>query len=336
MLRSSEKNSHNDKNLLRPILWVVGSVLIYIILHYWAKSLLFSGVRCRSKENEDVSYKDINELKIDAHPETRALIAYKTGEQNEENKSKTDTIVLSFHGVGSDGRVAINAVRVGGEWVWGRFVNGKWVKCCHGVDCNLCKKKHFGGKLFYDTASIIPRGFYSNQNILKKVYITGENPIYEDAENLYDCVTDVLGYKNVIINGFCQGGPVAAHVVKYAEKKAEKEGGKSKVIGLVLNGPMDGIYSSYSKAVRYAIWNDNIFGRIFGPIFGFIAKLLLPFTGLDTYENLKNVKNKSLPIICFSGGDEDFLNNNRIHMKDKLKNVGFENVEEVMFEEFRK
>ena len=67
-------------------------------------------------------------------------------------------------------------------------------------------KFYIGGKLKYTAASIVPRRYYSDKNILKKLGEAGEKALYEDAENLYNYVTDVLGHKNVIIHGFCLGG----------------------------------------------------------------------------------------------------------------------------------
>ncbi len=46
-------------------------------MHYVAKSLLFYGVWAKSKGNKPTLYKDIKELEIHGHPETRALIAYR-------------------------------------------------------------------------------------------------------------------------------------------------------------------------------------------------------------------------------------------------------------------
>ena len=41
---TSEPKDEKSLNLLKPILYTSGSVLIYIVLHYVAKSLLFYGV----------------------------------------------------------------------------------------------------------------------------------------------------------------------------------------------------------------------------------------------------------------------------------------------------
>ena len=358
-----EPKYEKSLNLLKPILYTSGSVLIYIVLHYVAKSLLFFGVWTKSKGNKPTLYKDIEEFKIPKHHETRALIAYKTeykykfGKFNDKgifeecengrsckhkehkltcvvekdtsgekyNKNKRDTIILTFGGNFTEGRDMINRIRVNGRGIMGK-VNEDNFEECKEVDCKHKEHKwmYVDGKLNYTAASIVPRGYYSNENILKKLGKAGEEALYEDAENLYNYVTDELGYKNVIIHGYCQGGPVAAHLVKYAEEKAT-EGKQNKVIGLVLSGPMDGVYSSVSKNFSKK-FGDNFFSKIAGSILGGIGKFLLPFNSLDTYKNLKNIKNKDLPIICLSGADKDFLSFEKTEIDKRLRDIGFKNV----------
>ena len=319
-------------NLLKPILYTSGSVLIYIVLHYVAKSLLFFGVWTKSKGNKPTLYKDIGKFEIPGHPETRALIAYKTYSNEKENKEKRDTIILTFGGNFTEGRDMINRIRVNGKYIRGKVNDGIFVECKEGDNCKHEGHKwiYVDGELKYTAASIVPRGYYSNENILKKLGKAGEEALYEDAENLYNYVTDELGYKNVIIHGFCQGGPVAAHLVKYAEKKAA-EGKQNKVIGLVLSGPMDGVYSSVSKNFSEN-FGGNILSKIAGSILGGIGKFLLPFNSLDTYKNLKNIKNKDLPIFCLSGKDKDFLSFEKTGIDKRLGRAGFKNVTTAIFE----
>ena len=103
----------------------------------------------------------------------------------------------------------INMIRVEGEDKVGKVNNeGNFEECKDGEFCKHKEHKwrYVDGKLKYTAASIVPRGYYSNENILKKLGEASEKAMYEDAENLYNYVTDVLGYKNVIIHGFCQGG----------------------------------------------------------------------------------------------------------------------------------
>ncbi len=216
----------------------------------------------------------------------------------------------------------------------GKVNEDNFEECKEGGDC-----KHEGhkwmyvyDKLEYTAASIVPRGYYSNENILKKLGKAGEEALYEDAENLYNYVTDVLCYKNVIIHGFCQGGPVAAHLVKYAEVKAEKCKQESKVIGLVLGGPMDGVYSSGSNGCSTKL-GGNTFGKIVGSISGGISKFLLPFNSLDTYKNLENIKNKDLPILCLSGEDKDILSFEKTEIDKRLRGIGFSKVTTAIFKE---
>ena len=56
---TSEPKDEKSLNLLKPILGILGSVLIYIVLHYVAKSLLFYGVWFKSKGNKPTFYKDM-------------------------------------------------------------------------------------------------------------------------------------------------------------------------------------------------------------------------------------------------------------------------------------
>ena len=297
-------------------------------MHYVAKSLLFYGVWVKNKGNKPRLYKDIEKLEIDKHPETRALIAYKTDSEEKDNKNKRDTIILTFGGNLTDGRGMINTIRVECEYKVGKVNNeGNFEECNDGKNCKHEEHKwiYVDGKLKYTAASIVPRGYHSNENIFKKLGKAGEKALYEDAENLYNHVTDVLGYKNVIIHGFCQGGPVAAHLVKYAEEKATKGNQENKVIGLVLSEPMDGVYSSVSKNF------SKKFGGNIGSIFGGIFKFLLPFNSLDTYKNLKNIKNKNLPIFCLSGADKDSLSFEKTKIDKKLRQIGFEKVTRAVF-----
>ena len=364
-----EPKYEKSLNLLKPILYTSGSVLIYIVLHYVAKSLLFYGVWFKSKGNKPTLYKDIEELKIPGHLETRALIAYakkyKFGVVNDEgsfeeckdgrecrkhkehkwiretiseekvDEKKRDTIILTFGGNFTEGRDIINRIRVKGKDKKGKVNDeGNFEECDVGWDD--CKHKghkwiYVDGELNYTAASIVPRGYYSNENILKKLGKAGEEALYEDAENLYNYVTGTLGYKNVIIHGFCQGGPVAAHLVKYAEEKAAKDEQGNKVIGLVLSGPMDGVYSSVSNNCSTDL-GGNTFGKIVGSISGGISKFLLPFNSLDTYKNLKNIKNKDLPIICLSGKDGDSLSFEKTKIDKRLRDIGFQNVTTGIYE----
>lgn len=332
---TSEPKDEKSLNLLKPILGILGSVLIYIVLHYVAKSLLFYGVWFKSKRSKPTLYKDIEILKIPEYPETRALIAYKTDSEEKDNKNKRDTIILTFGGNFTDGRDMINRIRVNGTNKCGKINDQSEFeertlknKC----KCKEHKKFYIGGKLEYTAASIVPRGYYSDQNIFKKLGEASEQAMYEYAENLYDYVTDVLGYKNVVIYGFCQGGPVAAHLVKYAEEKAAKDNQESKVIGLVLSGPQDGVYSLVSKSFSEK-FGDNIFSKIAGSIIGGISKFLFPFSSLDTYKNLKNIKNKDLPILCLSGKDKYFLSFEKTGIDKKLRQFGFKNVTKAVFTE---
>lgn len=331
-----EPKDEKSLNLLKTILYTSGSVLVYIVLHYVAKSLFFGGVWYKSERNKTIFYKDIEKLKIPKHPETRALIAYKTNSKEKDNKDERDTIILNFGGNLTNGRDMINTIRVEGKYVFGEPNDeGDFEECKDGKDCkhhHSCRR-YVNSKLKYTAASIVPRGYHSNENILKKLGKAGEKALYEDAENLYNYVTGVLGYKNVIIHGFCQGGPVAAHLVKYAEEKAANANQESKVIGLVLTGPQDGVYSSTSKFFSDEKFGGNILSKIAGSILGGISKFLFPFNSLDTYKNLKNIKNKKLPILCLSGKNKDFLSFEKTKIDKRLRDVGFENVTTAMFKE---
>ena len=120
-------------------------------------------------------------------------------------------------------------------------------------------------------------------------------------------------------------------MVKYAEEKATKGNQENKVIGLVLTGPQDGVYSSASKSFSEK-FGGNILSKIAGSILGGISKFLFPFNSLDTYKNLKNIKNKKLPILCLSGKDRDFLSFEKTEIDKRLRDVGFKNVTTAIFE----
>ena len=320
-------NNKKDLNLLNKILWVVGSVLLYIVLHYIVKAFLFQG-SLRGKRKKSGEFNDIEKLEINNNSNANFFIAYKTDSNEKLEKNERKTIILSFGGNLTNGRNKINKVRVGVKFRKGKLIGDNFEVCNHGENCKICEKQFDDhGKLLYTISSFTPGGYYSDQNILKKVvYDVGENALYKDAQALYDYVTDVLGYENVIVHGFCQGGPVAAYLVKYAEEKAEYKKERNKVKALILDSPMDGIYSSVSKIVRYKLFSNGIFGKIFGPISGLVANLLLPFNSLSTYENLKNIKNKDLPIICLSGADKDFLSLDKTNLDKRLQSIGFSKV----------
>ena len=109
-----EPKDEKSLNLLKPILYTSGSVLIYIVLHYVARSLLFYGVWFKSKGNKPTLYKDIKRLEIPGQPKIRAIIAYKTYSEEKDNKNERDTIILTFGGNFTGERDMINRIRVNG------------------------------------------------------------------------------------------------------------------------------------------------------------------------------------------------------------------------------
>ena len=157
----------------------------------------------------------------------------------------------------------------------------------------------------YDVATVKHRyAAKENDSIFKKIYnlfMVNESSIYKDAEDLYDYVTDTLGYKKVIIKAFSLGGAVGAHGVKYAEEKAKKEKGRqnkkgvqNKLERLFIVSSIGGIYTS-AKACIGEFLEGLSFNNILKYIGAIIAKISLFDYSLDSFYSLKKLENKEFP-----------------------------------------
>ena len=199
----------------------------------------------------------------------------------------------------------------------------------------------------YDVATVKHRyAAKENDSIFKKIYnlfMVSESSIYKDAEDLYDYVTDTLGYENVIVKAFSLGGAVGAHVVKYAEEKAKKEEEKAKkkkdeqrnkeseqkgLERLFIVSSIGGIYTSAKQFIYASLRLLNFtesFCNVLKYVGAIIAKISLFDYSLDSFDSLKKLENKKFPIHVFSGNEKDFLNDGVTKLSERLKKVGMEN-----------
>lgn len=192
----------------------------------------------------------------------------------------------------------------------------------------------------YDVATVMHRYVAKeNDSIFKKIYnlfMVSESSIYKDAEDLYDYVTDTLGYKNVIVKAFSLGGAVGAHVVKYAEEKAKKEkekqnktGVQNKLERLFIVSSIGGIYTSAKQFIYASLRLLNFtesFCNFLKYVGAIIAKISLFDYSLDSFDSLKKLENKEFPVHVFSGEEQDFLNDDVTKLSGRLKNAGMKNI----------
>lgn len=178
-----------------------------------------------------------------------------------------------------------------------------------GIDgIDLCKSED--GKFIKSVASVTYTGSFGTGegSNFRKIIKISERTVYADAEKLYDYVTKKLGYGKVILVGYSFGGPVAAHIANYAENT-----NNNKVKKIVLRSPANGIeyVTSYCTKSKFL---------------GKLARFATLGIGLNTFGNLKKLKNKNLPIYLFSGGEEDFLNLKKIKLEECLKEANFKKI----------
>ena len=175
-----------------------------------------------------------------------------------------------------------------------------------------------------------------NENIFERVknlFMVSEKSVFEDAERLYDYVTDELKYKKVLIKTHSFGGAVGAHLVKYAEEKAKKNNEESKVKGVFLGSSISGIYTSSKQftfeIVKRIFENSTIrqwFGHFFKYPVALISKIALVDYSLNPFDSLKNLKNKNIKVVIHDGGKEDFLNDKATGLSKKLIGSGMQGV----------
>ena len=192
-----------------------------------------------------------------------------------------------------------------------------------------------------DIAAVQYRYQVNNENEsiferIRNLFMVSEKSVFEDAERLYDYVTDELGYNKVLIKTHSFGGAVGAHLVKYAEEKARRNQEKSRVGGLFIGSSISGVYTSskqFTFEIVRRIFENSIIWRWFSHFLKYpaalISKISLIDYSLDPVDSLKNLENKELKVVVYDGGQRDFLNNKATGLSEKLKKSGIKYVKSV-------
>lgn len=277
-------SANSTEGLLKKTL---KTCLSYTFLYYIAKASVFNGIVGKKfipdypLEKNGISCRKIpGESKISENDEP--TMAYLKLNVNSASATKFgDTILISLGGNRADGHSTVY-----------RGINRE--------------KNNF----LLPTAAIKYRYFHDNSHsFVTKASRVSEKTVYEDGIRLYEYVTNVLGYRNVILLGYSIGGSVASNLAKYIESI-----GKGDTIkGIVLASPIDGIESSAEKYT----------GKKF---LGNLTATLLKDEKLDTFDNLSCLKNRNIPLLLVSGGEKDFLSLKLTHIDKRLREAGFKNV----------